>query len=70
MGIGNQSPGCVPNSAPGAYELGDRQMTRTERLLRLARMRGDRAAIAILEGRLRKSWREWTEAELREAWGR
>lgn len=41
-------------------------MTRTERLLRLAKLRGDRLAIILLE--TRRS-REWTEAELRAAWG-
>ena len=55
-------------------------MTRTERLLRLARQRGDRAAELILSAprreRIRVSWKgeditqTWTEAELREAWGR
>lgn len=52
-----------------------RDMTRTERLLRLARLRGDRAAVAILE----KDTHQWryvacrvspvTETELRAAWG-
>ena len=55
-------------------------MTRTERLLRLARQRGDRAAELIVEGKgkytitIRNThldrWANWTEAELREAWGR
>lgn len=64
-------------------------MTRTERLLRLARLRGDRAAELILTHVHRWLWRPddvglwascrcgerqlmaaWTEAELREAWGR
>ena len=51
-------------------------MTRTERLLRLARQRGDLLAVATLEERQRhdrirreRHWRDWTEAELREAWG-
>ena len=41
-------------------------MTRTERLLRLARLRGDRAAILMLEARIRKSI---PESELRALWG-
>lgn len=58
-------------------------MTRTERLLRLARLRGDRLAVATLEthmayralrtATLRAAVvlrQDWTEAELREAWGR
>lgn len=72
-------------------------MTRTERLLRLARLRGDRAAELIVEGATEATcqgchscgWGDtfpcpsqtlvwwattglhrWTEAELREAWGR
>ena len=70
-------------------------MTRTERLLRLARQRGDLLAVAVLESgscdhcaepgefvygahrlcaghwnALRQPFRAWTEAELREAWGR
>jgi hypothetical protein len=66
-------------------------MERLQRLLRLARLRGDRVAIAILETRLygvkwtpkgiyettltigteTYRWRStWTEAELREAWGK
>ena len=64
-------------------------MTRTERLLRLARQRGDRAAELILIGDPawcnrhrcwedvdgvsatvhRRSRTQWTEAELRAAWG-
>jgi hypothetical protein len=43
-------------------------MERLQRLLRLARLRGDRVAIAILETRLYGV--KWTEAELREAWGK
>ena len=67
-------------------------MTRTERLLRLARQRGDLLAVATLEtaAHLRSRTQivmrlyaphctrcirpvpyiHWTEAELREAWGR
>ena len=52
-------------------------MTRTERLLRLARLRGDRAAELIMSREPRKPdtcppvphWHKWTEAELRAAWG-
>ena len=43
-------------------------MERLQRLLRLARLRGDKVAIAILETRLYGV--KWTEAELREAWGK
>ena len=58
-------------------------MTRTERLLRLARLRGDRLAIATLETArtmaivrsddwtlTKAEWiAKWSEAELRAAWG-
>ena len=62
-------------------------MTRTDRLLRLAKLRGDRAAVAILMGhivggkalpiyqatkvaeRFEANRIDWTEAELRAAWG-
>ena len=60
-------------------------MTRTERLLRLARQRGDRAAELILRHPVQVDNRltrippcrcdeytptlKWTEAELRAAWG-
>lgn len=36
-------------------------MTRTERLLRLAKLRGDRAAAVILDARLRKPVRMWMQ---------
>lgn len=42
-------------------------MERLHRLLRLARLRGDKAAIAILETRIYGV--KWTEAELRLSWG-
>ncbi len=42
---------------------------RTERLLRLARLRGDRLAVATLETQLRWRIGEWTESELRAVWG-
>ena len=46
-------------------------MERAQRLLRLAKLRGDKAAIAILETRIAGMWRRagWTESELRAAWG-
>ncbi len=50
-------------------------MERLQRLLRLARLRGDRVAIAVIETRMERypsllSGVKWTEAELREAWGK
>lgn len=42
-------------------------MERLQRLLRLARLRGDKVAIAILETRLYGV--KWTESELRMMWG-
>ena len=59
-------------------------MTRTDRILRLARLRGDRLAVAVTEHDrtyVREPadhyvfsapiarYRRWTEAELRAAWG-
>ena len=54
-------------------------MERLQRLLRLARLRGDRVAIAILETQLydtlsynipaKSNGVKWTEAELRMMWG-
>ncbi len=40
-------------------------MERALRLLRLARLRQDKAAIAILEGRIAGMWRKVSESELR-----
>ena len=50
---------------------GDEVMERLNRILRLARLRNDKAAIAILETRIAGMWRRagWTETELRAAWG-
>lgn len=48
-------------------------MERLRRLLRLARLRNDRVAIAVLETRIANEWAKvgstWTETELRAAWG-
>ena len=52
--------------------------SRQDRILRLAKLRGDRAAVAIIEAkpsdisndrRIRAVLSGWTEAELRAAWG-
>jgi hypothetical protein len=47
-------------------------MERLRRLLRNARIRGDLIAVANLEARIKAEWLKvgWTEAELREAWGK
>ena len=44
-------------------------MERAQRLLRLAKLRGDKAAIAILETRIAAEWRKVTETEMRAMWG-
>lgn len=55
-------------------------MERLQRLLRLAKIRGDRLAIAVLETRIASKkikpvdewamlFMGWTEAEMRLAWG-
>ncbi len=44
-------------------------MTRLQRLLRLAVLRGDRAAEIMLRARILAASKPWTEAELRMAWG-
>jgi len=59
--------------------LKGQDMERLQRLLRLARLRGDRVAIAILETQLydilshnipaKSNGVKWTEAELRMMWG-
>ncbi len=51
----------------GSLYLEGTGMERLHRLLRLARLRGDLVAIAILETRLHGV--KWTEAEKRLAWG-
>ncbi len=40
-------------------------MERAQRLLRLARLRGDLLAIAVLEARIAAMWRAVSETELR-----
>ena len=46
-------------------------MERLRRTLRLAKLRNDRLAIAVLETRIAAEWRKggWIESELREAFG-
>jgi len=51
----------------GSLYLEGTGMERWKRLLRLARLRGDLVAVAILETRLYGV--KWTESELRMAWG-
>ena len=48
--------------------IGDADMERWRRLLRLATLRGDLAAKAILEGRIAAAMR-LTESEMRMMWG-
>jgi hypothetical protein len=46
-------------------------MERLNRILRLARSRGDRLAVAVLEARIAAEWRKagWTDSMLRAAYG-
>ena len=56
------------NTGAGLTSMGDAEMERWRRLLRLATLRGDLAAKAILEGRIAAAMRI-TETEMRMMWG-
>jgi hypothetical protein len=56
------------NSGAGSTGTGDAEMERWRRLLRLATLRGDLAAKAILEGRIAAAMRI-SETEMRAMWG-
>ena len=44
-------------------------MERLRRTLRLAKLRNDRLAIAVLESRIAAEWRKVSESEMRAMWG-